>query len=55
VTLFDDRLVTINDLGSNFYAKESHVGKVTRAEASLSELKDLNPNATIEIAKSTDI
>lgn len=55
VSLYDDHVVTINDLGSNFYAKESHVGKVTRAQASLPELKDLNPNATIEIAQSTDI
>lgn len=33
VVMCDNELVRINDLGSNFYLKEDHVGKVTRAEA----------------------
>lgn len=43
VTLHDTTIVTAPDLGSNFYVRESNVNKHTRAEASLSELKDLNP------------
>lgn len=33
VTLQDDTLVQIKDLGSNFYATENDVGKVSRADA----------------------
>lgn len=47
--------MTIGDLGRNFYAKESHIGKVTRAEASISDLKDLNPGVIIEAVNNTDI
>jgi len=32
VTLADDNLVTINDLGCNFYAKKSDVGKTKRSK-----------------------
>ncbi len=38
VTLYDPTLVNIGDLTSNFYCKEAHVGKVTRAEASFEKL-----------------
>ena len=54
VSLYDPNLVTLSDLGRNFYAKEEHIGNVTRAQASLSELKDLNPNAIVDIAESCD-
>lgn len=47
--------MTIGDLGRNFYAKESQIGKVTRAEASISDLKDLNPGVIIEAVNTTDI
>ena len=43
VAIFDSTIVSINDLGANFYLKESHVGKVSRAEASLTQLQELNP------------
>jgi ubiquitin-activating enzyme E1 len=33
VTLNDESLVQIEDLGANFYCEEQHVGKVTRADA----------------------
>ena len=35
VTLYDPTTVAIEDLTSNFYLSEKHVGKVSRAEASL--------------------
>ena len=50
VSLFDTQLVTVEELGRNFYAKEEHVGKSTRAQASVNELKDLNPNVNVSIA-----
>jgi ubiquitin-activating enzyme E1 len=35
VDIFDPTIVKINDMGSNFYIKEEHVGKVSRANASI--------------------
>lgn len=43
VTLYDPTLVSWGDLSSNFYCKEEHVGKVSRANASLEKLQELNP------------
>eukprot|EP00511_Aplanochytrium_stocchinoi_P001510 CAMPEP_0204843978 /NCGR_PEP_ID=MMETSP1346-20131115/48292_1 /ASSEMBLY_ACC=CAM_ASM_000771 /TAXON_ID=215587 /ORGANISM="Aplanochytrium stocchinoi, Strain GSBS06" /LENGTH=1136 /DNA_ID=CAMNT_0051983205 /DNA_START=92 /DNA_END=3502 /DNA_ORIENTATION=- len=55
VTLYDDDIVTISDLGTNFYLSESHVGKSSVAEASLPALKSLNPlvNVTVHTGKLT--
>lgn len=41
--LFDPDVATIADLGANFYLRPEHVGKKSRAQASLSELSSLNP------------
>lgn len=35
VAICDPDLTRIEDLGANFYLEEGHVGKVSRAEASL--------------------
>ena len=35
VSICDSELVTIRDLGKNFYARSEHIGKMTRAEASI--------------------
>ena len=43
VTLYDPTTVAIEDLTSNFYLSEKDVGKVSRAEASLLQLSELNP------------
>ncbi|KAM3134632.1 hypothetical protein pb186bvf_013274 [Paramecium bursaria] len=51
VFIHDEGLVTINDLGSNFYTREQHVGSVSRADASLAQLKELNPYVTVEVYK----
>lgn len=48
VTIYDPTLVTLSDLGRNFYLNESHIGTVARANASISELKDLNPNVLVD-------
>ena len=50
VTLYDPRKVTVEDVGRNFYCRPEHVGKVSRAEASLDQLKDLNSNVHVSIA-----
>ena len=42
VTIYDPTIVAINDLGSNFYLKEEHVGKISRAAASTPILAELN-------------
>lgn len=42
VDIFDPSIVRVNDLGSNFYIRESHIGKATRAEASVDQLRELN-------------
>lgn len=51
VVLHDDEIVTINDLGSNFYCQPEHVGKVSRAEASLAQLSELNQNVKVTVRK----
>jgi ubiquitin-activating enzyme E1 len=43
VTLYDPEIVTLSNLGSNFYLNESHIGKTRRDEASIGQLKELNP------------
>jgi len=49
VTLYDDDVVKISDLGTNFYLQESDVGKSTCAEASLPALKSLNPLVDVSV------
>ena len=49
VVIFDDEITKINDLGANFYLEESHVGKVSRAEAVLAKLQELNPYVKVSV------
>ena len=42
VTLLDDGIVEARDLGSNFYLNEDQVGKITRSEACIGKLAELN-------------
>jgi len=42
-------MTTISDLGSNFYLTEEHVGKVTRAEGTITKLQELNPYVKTDI------
>lgn len=43
VSIFDPNPVAFGDLSSNFYCREEHVGKISRAEASIGKLQELNP------------
>ena len=49
VTLYDPTQVAIADRGANFYIGENDVGNTTRAEASVTQLKSLNPTVTVEV------
>lgn len=51
VSLFDPSLTEMKDLGSNFYTEEKHVGKVSRADACLSKLQELNPYVKVNVLK----
>ena len=53
VQLYDPELVTINDLGANFYLNEEDVGKKRRDEASISQLTELNPYVHVSLMKGT--
>lgn len=49
VKICDPDVVRIEDLGANFYLEESHVGKVSRAEASCQKLAELNPYVKVSV------
>ena len=51
VTIYDPSLVTSEDLGRNYYTSKEHVGKVSRADATVEQLKELNPNVNVNVAK----
>jgi molybdopterin/thiamine biosynthesis adenylyltransferase len=48
VTLYDETICEIGDLGCNFYIKEEYVGKKTRADACVKYLRELNQNVHVE-------
>jgi len=49
VTLCDDAMVEIRDLGANFYLCEADVGKRSRAQASQTQLSSLNPYCEVDV------
>ena len=49
VSLYDPETTKINDLGANFYLEEQHVGKVSRADAVLGKLQELNPYVKVDV------
>ena len=49
VSLYDPTITSQRDLGSNFYLTEEHVGKVSRVEASLTQLRELNPQVKVNV------
>ena len=55
VGIFDNGLVEVKDLSRNFYARENHIGHMTRANASIEELQQLNPNVEVFVAKNEEI
>ena len=55
VTLYDPTLVAWGDLSSNFYAREEHVGKASRAVASFEKLQELNPYVKVNVIDSLSL
>lgn len=49
VVVQDDNIVKLRDLGSNFFCREKHVSKVSRANACIEELKNLNPYVEVQV------
>jgi ubiquitin-activating enzyme E1 len=54
VTILDPTMVKIEDLSSNFFLQESHVGKQSRGEACVSQLGELNPSVNVSAIKEID-
>lgn len=55
VTIYDGKVVTMDDVSRNFYLKENMIGVKTRAEACLADLQELNPIVLVNIAHSDSI
>lgn len=55
VALYDPTIVRLNDLGSNFYLQDSHIGKISRAQASLQQLEELNNHVKVSVVNSLSI
>ena len=51
VFIFDPKIITITDLGSNYYLKKKDVGIKRRDESSFEELLKLNPYTSVEHLK----
>ena len=49
VDIFDQNVVKLRDLGSNFFLRPEHVGSSTLAEASLPMCLELNSYVNISI------
>ncbi|CAD8055043.1 unnamed protein product [Paramecium sonneborni] len=49
VMIYDKTIVSILDLGTNFYGKFDQVGSVARDQGLIESLKDLNENVIVEI------
>lgn len=54
VSLYDPEVTAVRDLGANFYLEEGHVGKVSRAEACLTKLQELNQYVKVDVIKSRE-
>jgi ubiquitin-activating enzyme E1 len=52
VTIYDPTVVAWGDLSSNFYCRPEHVGKISRAEASIGKLQELNPYVKVQATTS---
>jgi ubiquitin-activating enzyme E1 len=54
VLLYDPEITTLRDLGANFYLEEAHIGKVSRAEACLARLQELNHYVKVTVLKTRE-
>lgn len=55
VAIYDPAIVSEIEIGRNFYCRSDHVGKVSRAKASLFELKNLNPSVKVIVSNEASI
>eukprot|EP00184_Porphyridium_aerugineum_P006310 CAMPEP_0184706368 /NCGR_PEP_ID=MMETSP0313-20130426/36723_1 /TAXON_ID=2792 /ORGANISM="Porphyridium aerugineum, Strain SAG 1380-2" /LENGTH=1155 /DNA_ID=CAMNT_0027167921 /DNA_START=364 /DNA_END=3832 /DNA_ORIENTATION=+ len=55
VLIADNTIVSFADLSSNFYCTQSHVGKVSRAEACVGDLTTLNPYVKVHVLDENQI
>lgn len=55
VSILDSEYVALNDLGSNFYCNENDVGKIRRDEASIAQLKELNPYVHVDFLENPNL
>ena len=55
VTILDNSIVKINDLSSNFYLTQESVGKQTRAQTCIAQLKSLNRYVDVNYIDDKDI
>ena len=55
VILFDDKLVNINDLGSNLYFEEANIGKIRRDKACEKKFSELNPYVKVKALEKFEI
>lgn len=55
VTLYDPHPVAWGDLSSNFNCREEHVGTLTRANASIGKLQELNPYVKVQAIDSLSL
>ena len=55
VTIYDPTIVQWGDMSANFYIKEEDVGNVSRAQASISKLQELNPYVIVATTDSLSI
>jgi molybdopterin/thiamine biosynthesis adenylyltransferase len=53
VTIHDDSITEIADLGVNFYLTPNDVDKTTRSEGSVAQLKELNPYVKVAVYKAS--
>ena len=49
VTLSDDCIITMNDLGSNFFATKDDIGKTKRSDCIYRQLKELNHYVQVKV------
>jgi ubiquitin-activating enzyme E1 len=49
IVIHDKTIVQVRDLNSNFYCTEADIGKTTRADACLRQLKDLNEYVSVDV------
>jgi len=52
VQIYDPEITALRDLGANFYLGEAHVGKVSRADACLAQLQELNDYVKVSVLPS---